>query len=175
MNNSIKDHYNTTDLPWVEEKLHIYIYKSSLTFKEIFRWKKCVKHKFCWLFFFINLKMLMFCGQWGVLPLNRTSKASSGLVISTSTQFITYIQSLESVLRILVWGGLYINHTHIITATSAESRNTKRNMFLPLTLEFRQVTFSTFLNIWQLWCEIFYLKRGLARENWQEYPQNRST
>lgn len=125
MNNSIKDHYNTTDLPWVEEKLHIYIYKSSLTFKEIFRWKKCVKHKFCWLFFFINLKMLMFCGQWGVLPLNRTSKASSGLVISTSTQFITYIQSLESVLRILVWGGLYINHTHIITATSAESRNTK--------------------------------------------------
>lgn len=57
--------------------------------------------------------------RFSVLPLNRTSKASSGLVISTSTQFITYIQSLESVLRILVWGGLHIkSYTHINTATT---------------------------------------------------------
>lgn len=57
--------------------------------------------------------------RFSALPLNRTSKASSGLVISTSTQFITYIQSLESVLRILVWGGLHIkSYTHINTATT---------------------------------------------------------
>lgn len=89
-----------------------------------------------WVFLLHKLKMLMFwcfdcvskpnfqdnfwwIRRFSALPLNRTSKASSGLVISTSTQFITYIQSLESVLRILVWGGLHIkSYTHINTATT---------------------------------------------------------
>lgn len=71
--------------------------------------------------------------RFSVLPLNRTSKASSGLVISTSTQFITYIQSLESVLRILVWGGLHINHTLIyLKHSNNQDQGTQNKTFIYL-------------------------------------------
>lgn len=135
MNNSIKNHHKTTGLPYVKKKKKMHRNSLIYTLMRFFLGENNIVYtvyiiNLFWVFLLHKLKMLMFwcfdcvskpnfqdnfwwIRRFSALPLNRTSKASSGLVISTSTQFITYIQSLESVLRILVWGGLHINHTLI--------------------------------------------------------------